>query len=107
MINKYIYVPEYKEGNCAIIYSSDVIRVYDSNPVVNSTISYRDYYPSLNYAYNIGSQRFSEYSTYPTCREVTTNVLYSQYVDRYLFIVLILIVSVMFLYNFLSHLFRR
>lgn len=74
-----IYVPEYTQGNCAYIYNSDVIRVYDSQPRNNATISYKDYYIKSSYIYNNGSTTFSNYSTLPVCiadSRLTTDVYY-------------------------------
>lgn len=69
-----LYVPEYTSNNCAYIYNSDIIRVYNTRPNSPGTYSYIDYYPHLHYAYNIGSTTFSNYSTYPTCvNDVSTN----------------------------------
>lgn len=107
MINKYIYVPEYKEGNCAVIYNSNTIRVYDTIPTYNSEVSYRDYFPGLNYSYNVGTQRFSEYSTIPTCRDVTTSVMYSVNYDLILQTIIIILGCVIFLYSWLREMFRR
>lgn len=74
-----IYVPEYTQGNCAYIYNSDIIRVYDSQPRQNSTISYKDYYINSSYIYNEGSTTFSNYTTLPVCinnSRITTEVYY-------------------------------
>lgn len=74
-----IYVPEYTSGNCAYIYNSDVIRVYNSMPVHGSTVSYKDYYIKSSYIYNDGSTTFSNYSTLPVCiadSRITTDVYY-------------------------------
>lgn len=74
-----IYVPEYIDGNCAYIYSTDIIRVYDSQPRQNTTIAYKDYYIKSSYIYNEGSTTFSNYTTLPTCinsSRITTDVYY-------------------------------
>lgn len=73
-----IYVPDLTDGNCVVIRSADVIRVYDSRPTLNSEVHYRDYYPGLNYNYNEGIQTFGTYSTsLPVCREATSDVKYN------------------------------
>ena len=75
----YVYVPEYTTGNCAYIRDADVIRVYDSVPRQNATISYKDYYIKSGYIYNTGSTTFSNYSTLPTCivdSRITTEYVY-------------------------------
>lgn len=84
-----IYVPEYDSGNCAYIYSSDIIRVYASQPRQNATISYKDYYIKSSYIYNDGSTTFSQYSTLPTCinsSRITTDVYYRNDFPEILFL---------------------
>lgn len=74
-----IYVPEYENTNCAVIQNSDIIRVYDSVPVLNSTVNYKDYFIKSSYIYNEGSQSFGQYSTVPTCistDRITTDIYY-------------------------------
>lgn len=75
----YVYIPTYSNNNCAYIYSSDIIRVYDSVPQNNTTISYKDYYIKSSYMYNTGSTTFGNYSSLPTCissSRITTDVYY-------------------------------
>lgn len=62
-----IYVPNYENGNCAYIYNSDIIRVYDSVPTHNSVVNYKDYYIKSSYIYNEGQTSFGNYSTLPVC----------------------------------------
>ena len=80
-----IYIPNYTNGNCAYIYSSDIIRVYDSTPQHNTTISYKDFYIKSSYIYNDGSTTFSQYSTLPVCinsDRITTDVYYRNDFDK-------------------------
>ena len=79
MANEKIYVPNYSSGNCAYIYSNDVIRVYESQPQHNATINYKDYYIKSSYIYNEGSTTFNQYSSLPVCinsSRITTDVYY-------------------------------
>ena len=74
-----VYVPEYNSGNCAYIYNTDIIRVYESQPRQNTTINYKDYYIKSSYIYNEGSTTFSQYSSLPTCissDRITTDYVY-------------------------------
>lgn len=74
-----IYVPNYQNGNCAYIYNTDIIRVYDSVPSHNSVINYKDYYIKSSYIYNEGSTSFGNYATLPVCisnDRITTDVYY-------------------------------
>ena len=89
-----VYVPIYSTGNCAYIASSDVIRVYDSQPRQNSTIAYTDYYIKSSYISNRGSTTFSQYSTLPTCitdSNITTDYVYRNDFSNILFVALALI----------------
>lgn len=74
-----IYVPDYVSSNCAYIYNSDIIRVYESVPTHNSTVAYKDYYIKSSYIYNEGSTSFNNYSTLPNCitsNRITTDIYY-------------------------------
>lgn len=103
-----IYVPELNNSNCVIIYNEDTIRVYETKPTQNSSISYKDYYPKLNYAYNKGTQNFGTYSTIPNCREATTNIMKNPNVNNQVGIATItLLLAVMIIYEFLKDLYDR
>lgn len=74
-----VYIPNYENGNCAYIYNTDIIRVYDSVPTHNSVINYKDYYIKSSYIYNEGQTSFGNYSTLPVCisnDRITTEVYY-------------------------------
>lgn len=96
-----IYLPnEVLSSNCAYVYDKDTIRVYETEPRNNSTISYTDYFINSYYLTRTGSTTFSNYSTLPTCvdyTEFTTNVGYSTYFDKVLIMSIILIGSVWFI----------
>lgn len=106
-----IYVPEYNQGNCAYIYNTDIIRVYDSQPRNNTTIAYKDYYIKSSYIYNEGSTTFSSYTTLPTCinsNRITTNVMYRN--DMPDILVMFMIISIFcfyFPYRIISRAFGR
>lgn len=106
-----IYVPEYSSGNCAYIYNSDVIRVYDSVPQHNTTISYKDYYIKSSYIYNTGSTTFSSYTTLPTCIDsntITTDVYYRNDFDSILIIFVLLVIICFWVpWKIFIRLFRR
>lgn len=107
----YVYVPEYNSNNCAYIYNSDIIRVYDSTPSHNSTISYKDYYIKSSYIYNEGSTTFSNYSTLPVCinsNRITTNVMYRNDIDSIMVVFFILLlICFYFPYRIISRMFGR
>lgn len=87
-----IYVPEYNQGNCAYIYNSDIIRVYDRVPTNNTTVSYTDYYIKSSYMYNTGSTSFNNYSTLPVCinsSRITTEAFYRNDFPQILFMFIV------------------
>lgn len=87
-----VYVPNYSNGNCAVLNSSDVIRVYETRPTTNSTISYIDYYINSHYLSNNGTQTFNNYVAIPNCRnDITTDFYYRNDLSDILFILLMFI----------------
>lgn len=94
-----IYIPELEEGNCVVIRSADVIRVYDSRPTLNSEVHYRDYYPGLNYNYNEGTQIFGNYSSsLPVCREATDDI---KYTSSYPLFIMLAVIGLIFAVHFI------
>lgn len=106
-----IYVPDYTTSNCAYIYSTDIIRKYDSIPRNNSTISYTDYYIKSSYISNRGSTTFGQYSTLPTCitsDKITTNIFYrNDIADIMVVFFILLYVCFYFPYKIISRMFGR
>jgi len=59
-----IYLPEeITIDNCAYVYDSNTIRVYEEIPRTNSTINYTDYFVNSHYMSRTGSTTFNNYST--------------------------------------------
>lgn len=73
-----LYVPNYVNNNCAILYNSETIRVYERRPTASNTYyNYIDYYYNSHYSFNTGQQYFGTSYTTPTCRtDITTNIYY-------------------------------
>lgn len=106
-----IYVPEYVSSNCAYIYSTDIIRVYESTPRNNATIAYKDYYIKSSYIYNTGTTTFGQYATLPVCianNRITTEYYYRNDFPQILIMFLILVlVFFWFPFKLLGRIFRR
>lgn len=106
-----VYVPSFTNNSCAHIQSSDVIRVYDSNPQYNSTIHYVDYYIKSSYISNDGYATFGNYSTLPTCinnADLTSDFYYRNDLSNILVIFfIILIVCFYFPFKIFSRMFGR
>lgn len=106
-----VYVPSYTNGNCAYIYSSDIIRVYDSQPQNGRTVTYTDYYIKSSYISNTGSTTFNQYSSLPTCissSNITTDYWYRNDFDKILVVLFIILFLCYFVaYRPISRLFGR
>lgn len=106
-----VYVPSYTSSNCAYIYNSDIIRVYDTVPQHSQTVNYTDYYIKSSYISNTGSTTFSQYSTLPTCissSNITTDYWYRNDFDKILVILfIILILCFYFPYRIITRIFGR
>lgn len=102
-----IYIPDLKASNCVVIRSSDVIRVYDTSPTLNSEVHYKDYYPKLNYNYNEGYQTFGNYSSnLPICREASSDIKFDPNYPRYVATgVFLVILCVGFIFKMLDEVF--
>lgn len=69
-----MYVPNYNDSQCAVVYDANFIRVYDSVPTYNSSVNYTDYNYNAHYLSRSGVTNFSSYSTLPICRtDITSN----------------------------------
>ena len=106
-----VYVPTLNSGNCVVVRDSNVIRVYDSTPSINTTINYTDYYYNSHYMQTKGSQSFSNYSTIPVClsaSDVTTDVYYRLDLDNILVcFFIIVIICFYFPFRIISRMFGR
>lgn len=72
-----MYVPNYTDGQCAILFDSNIIRVYEQEPEEASSVDYTDYYYNSHYLFNTGSQYFSTTDILPDCRnDINTNFYY-------------------------------
>lgn len=94
-----LYVPNFEDNQCVVIYNSETIRVYETQPTTNTSVNYTDYYINSHYISNNGYQQFSQYSTIPTCKssdEITTAYMYRNDIADILivFVLLVLIVYI-------------
>lgn len=110
-MNEKIYVPEYTSSKCAYIYSSDIIRVYDSVPTHNTTVNYTDYYIKSSYISNRGSTYFNQYSNLPICiqsSKITTDVYYrNDFADILIIFTIMSIIAFYIPLKIFLRLFRR
>lgn len=76
-----VYLPiQINSNNCAYVYDSNIIRVYDSRPTYNTTIQYTDFFINSHYLTRSGSTSFGQYQTLNyDCiahTDFTTNIWY-------------------------------
>lgn len=95
-----IYIPNYSNNKCAIIYNQDTIRVYDTRPnSYNVDYYYTDYYINSNYLEKRGVSNFNQYNGVPTCLSndlITTEVYYRNDFDKIMIITFILIILLLY-----------
>ena len=104
-----IYLPdEVLDSNCAYVYDSDTIRVYEEIPYQNSTIDYTDYFVNSHYISRTGSTSFGSWGTIQynclNSSNFTTNAIYRNDLSEIFIITFILIFMCWFL---ISKLYRR
>lgn len=106
-----IYVPEFNNGNCLVIQSEGVVRVYESRPTQNSSVNYVDYYVNSHYMSRSGNQQFSQYTSLPSCYDnslVTTNYYYRFDLAQILIAFFVLVFFCFFFpYRIISRMFGR
>lgn len=111
MNNSLVYVPSFTNSSCVNILRSNTIRVFDSVPTSESTITYTDYYINSHYLSDTGSITFSSVDPLPTClnvSRVTNNVFYRNDIDSILVVTfIILLVCFYFPFRIISRLFGR
>lgn len=104
-----IYLPDtITNSNCAYVYDSDTIRVYEEVPRLNATIDYTDYFINSHYVSRSGSTSFGNWSTIGynclSASDFTTNAMYRNDLAQIMIIAFILIFMC---YYFIRTLVRR
>lgn len=85
-----IYVPGLENYVCVYVKDSDTIRAYKSQPVLNGSSEYVDYYYNSNYYYTEGVENFIE--SIPVCLnndKLTNDFYYRNDINNILFIFLV------------------
>lgn len=70
-----IYVPD-STYSCYSVLDSDTVRAYESTPVLDSDVNYRDYFINSHYVYSDGVEHISSLPTCISSQNVTTEVYY-------------------------------
>lgn len=77
-----IFVPEFNNNSCCYMYDSNTLRCYKTQPVINSTIEYRDFYVNSHYLYKDGSTQFGNYGYNYNIECLDNSVLTDKYMYR-------------------------
>ena len=103
-----IYVPnDYLNSNyCVTLNSNTVLRVYTSAPNYNSDIAYRDFMLDNHYIFRDGVAHFSQYSTLPSCYDMSQLTSFWGYRTDLADILLCLAIIVGFMYFVISRPFK-
>lgn len=65
----YLPIEDFNSYSCYTFNDSETIRAYKTNPTINSTVDYTDYFINSHYLYNNGSETFTDVSILPICIE--------------------------------------
>lgn len=104
-----IFLPDTSYA-CYEIRDANTIRAYETQPRVNGSSDYTDYYINSHYIFKNGTSTWSQYATLPTCSGATftTNVFYRNDMgDILLMFFIILLVCFYFPYRVISRAFGR
>ena len=71
-----MYVPNFDSDSCVVVYDSDTIRVYDTEPVVDTSVHYTAYLFNSHYLSYEGEQYFSDSLSLPSCSSNFDSIFY-------------------------------
>lgn len=87
-----MYVPNYTDGQCGVLFDSNTIRVYEQEPEEDTSVDFTDYYFNSHYLSSDGTQYFSSSDILPDCRDdITTNFYYRTDISDIVFLTLVFI----------------
>lgn len=112
MKNIYLPIENVNDFACFSVYDKDTIRAYKTQPQLESSSEYVDFYINSHYLQNTGTQSWGQWQNYlPTCitkSSITTDVYYRNDFDSILIIFLILFIFIIVLpYKIMSRAFGR
>lgn len=112
MKNIYLPVENVNDFSCYSVYDKDTIRAYYTQPQIDSSSNYVDFYINSHYLQKTGTQSWGQWNnTLPICfskSSITTDVYYRNDFDSVLIIFLILFIFIIVLpYKIMSRAFGR
>lgn len=107
----YVYVPNSFVNYKCVVPNANYIRLYETKPVLNSTVNYVDLYTSNHYYFVRGTQTFGNYSYSITCSndyKLTDDYWYRTDLDSILICVFVIaIICIYFPARIFSRVFGR
>lgn len=112
MNNIYLPIDNVNDFACYFVLDKDTIRAYYTQPAIDSSSEYVDFFINSHYLEKIGTQTWGQWSSsLPTClpsNSITTDVYYRNDIDSILIIFFILFIFIIALpYKIMSRAFGR
>lgn len=112
MNNIYLPIDNVNDFACYSIYDKDTIRAYKTQPQLDSTSEYVDFYINSHYLQKIGTQSWGQWnSSLPTCitkSSFTTDFYYrNDFPDILLIFIIFAIVGIYLPFKLISRIFRK
>lgn len=103
-----MYVPDLENYTCVSVIDKDTVRAYTVYPVLDSTVSYRDYYVNSHYMYKDGSEYIESVPDCMGFNTVSDDIYYRNDLSDILVIFIIMFfIMVVLPYKLISRLFGR
>lgn len=112
MDNIYLPIDNVNDFACYSIYDKDTVRAYKTQPQLDSSSEYVDFYINSHYLEKIGIQSWGQWnSSLPTClasESITTDFYYrNDFPDILLIFIIFAIVGIYLPFKLFSRIFRK
>lgn len=112
MKNIYLPIDNINDFACYSVYDKDTIRAYRTQPQIDSSSEYVDFFINSHYLQNTGVQSWGQWSsTLPTCissYSITTDFYYrNDFPDILLIFIIFSIVGIYLPFKIFSRIFRK
>lgn len=112
MTNIYLPIDNVSDFACYSVYDKDTIRAYYTQPQIDSSSEYVDFFVNSHYLQKTGTQSWGQWSsTLPTCitsNSITTDYYYrNDFADILLIFIIFAIVGIYLPFKIFSKIFRK
>lgn len=112
MSNIYLPIDNVSDFACYSVYDKDTIRAYHSQPQLDSSSEYVDFYINSHYLQRTGTQSWGQWqTTLPVClstNSITTDFYYrNDFADILLIFIIFAIVGIYLPFKLFSRIFRK